>query len=216
MQHLQRAFATITIIVINVAVFVAGTSGLLGDTNRAELALGLIPAVITGEAVISPELALTPAWITPFTSLFLHGGWLHLAGNMMFLWVFGDNVEDAMGHIRFIAFYLVCGVCAGLIYVYFSPESRNPLIGASGAISGVAAAYLILYPRSRVFGLLLNWIPAYAPSFILIGLWIIYQVYFAVAGGDSNIGWWAHAGGIVAGALLLPLFRHWRQPATGD
>ena len=210
MQHLRRGFATILIIVLNVAIYAAGVAGLLGDNGRTELALGLVPAVITGQAVISPDLALVPAYATPVTSTFLHGGAFHLAGNMMFLWVFGDNVEDAMGHFRFVAYYLLCGICAGLIYVFMFPNSQNPLIGASGAISGVAAAYLIMYPKSRIFGLLLNWIPAYAPSFLLIGLWVIYQVYFAFAGGDSSIGWWAHAGGIAAGALLLPLFRHWR------
>lgn len=214
LQHLERAFATIVIIVLNIAIYIAGVSGLLGETNRTEVALGLIPAVITGQAVVSPDLALVPSYATPVTSMFLHGGPFHLAGNMMFLWVFGDNVEDAMGHFRFLAYYLICGVCAGLIYVFMFPGSRSPLIGASGAISGVAAAYLIMYPKSRIFGLLLNWIPAYAPAFILIGLWVVYQVYFAVAGGDASIGWWAHAGGIIAGAILLPLFRHWRPPAS--
>ena len=212
LQHLKRGLTTILIIVLNVAIYAADLAGLLGDTSRTELALGLIPAVITEQAVVSPELALVPAYVTPVTSTFLHGGVFHLAGNMMFLWVFGDNVEDAMGHIRFLLYYLLCGIFAGLIYVYMLPNSQNPLIGASGAISGVAVAYLILYPRSRVFGLLLNWIPAYAPSFILIGLWVAYQIYFAFTGGDARIGWWAHAGGIAAGALLLPLFRHWRTP----
>jgi len=212
LKHLRRAFATLLVIAINIFVYVAGTNGLLGDTNRIEIALGLIPAVLTGDARISPDLALVPAYTTLITSLFLHAGFFHLAGNKMFLWVFGDNVEDAMGHVRFLIYYLVCGICASLVYVYIFPSSRNPLVGASGAISGVAVAYLILYPRSRIFGLLLNWIPAYAPSFVMIGLWALYQIYFAVAGGDSSIGWWAHAGGMISGALLLPIFRHWQKP----
>jgi membrane associated rhomboid family serine protease len=210
LRHLERAIVTILIVVANIAIFAAETAGILGPASKVDVGLGLIPAVITGKAVVSPELAVVPSFLTPVTSMFLHGGFFHLAGNLMFLWVFGDNVEDAMGHLRFAAFYLVCGVCAGLTYVYMFPDSRNPLIGASGAISGVAAAYLLLYPRSRVFGLLLNWIPARAPSVILIGLWVAYQIYFAFAGGDAQIGWWAHAGGIIAGAVLLPVFRHWK------
>ncbi|MGE3248551.1 MAG: rhomboid family intramembrane serine protease, partial [Beijerinckiaceae bacterium] len=169
-----------------------------------------IPAVMSGNAIVSPELSVVPAWTTPVTSTFLHGGFLHLAGNMMFLWVFGDNVEDAMGSLRFAAFYLLCGAIAGLTYVFMFPASESPLIGASGAISGVAAAYLVLHPRVRIFGLLLNWIPAAAPAYVLIGLWIAYQIFFALSGGDSQIGWWAHVGGIAAGLVLLPVFRHWR------
>lgn len=212
MQHIQRAFVTITIVLINTGIFIAGMVGAAGDKDSLDIALGLIPAVVTGKASLSPELAVVPAVITPVTSLFLHGGLMHLAGNMMFLWVFGDNVEDAMGHVRFLAFYLLCGACAGLVYVYMFPSSQSPLIGASGAISGVAAAYLIMHPRVRIFGLLFNWIPAAAPAFVLIGIWAAYQIFFAVTGGDANVGWWAHVGGIVAGVTLLPVFRHWRAP----
>ncbi|MGE3646180.1 MAG: rhomboid family intramembrane serine protease [Beijerinckiaceae bacterium] len=208
--HLKRATATITFVLVNIAVYLAETSGVAGNTNSLEIGLGLIPAVMSGNAIVSPELSVVPAWTTPVTSTFLHGGFLHLAGNMMFLWVFGDNVEDAMGSLRFAAFYLLCGAIAGLTYVFMFPASESPLIGASGAISGVAAAYLVLHPRVRIFGLLLNWIPAAAPAYVLIGLWIAYQIFFALSGGDSQIGWWAHVGGIAAGLVLLPVFRHWR------
>ena len=216
LQHLRRAFVTIALVTGNIVVYLGGVLGVTGDTDRLDLALGLVPAVVTGQAIVSPDIAIVPALLTPVTSMFLHGGLLHLAGNLTFLWVFGDNVEDAMGHLRFLIFYLVCGACAGLVYVYMFPASRNPLIGASGAISGIAAAYLILHPRVRVFGLLLNWIPAKAPAFVLIGLWIIYQIFFALSGGDVQVGWWAHVGGIAVGALLLPLFRHWREPPAKD
>jgi len=217
--HLRRAFVTIIIVLLNTGIFIAGVTGLSGDIDNRDLSLGLIPAVLTGKASLSVQLATVPSVLTPFTSTFLHGGLVHLAGNMMFLWVFGDNVEDAMGHVRFLVFYLLCGACAGLAYVYMFPASQSPLIGASGAISGVAAAYLVMHPRVRVFGLLFNWIPAVAPAFVLIGVWIAYQIFFAVSGGDSEVGWWAHVGGIAAGVLLLPVFRHWRAsppPASAD
>lgn len=216
LQHLRRAFVTIALVIANIVIYLAGVMGLTGDTGRLDLALGLVPAVITGQAAISPDIALVPAMLTPVTSTFLHGSLMHLAGNVMFLWVFGDNVEDAMGHMRFLIFYLVCGVCAGLIYVFVFPASQSPLIGASGAISGVAAAYLILHPRVRVFGLVMNWIPASLPAFVLLGIWIIYQILLAISGGDSQVAWWAHVGGIAIGALLLPLFRHWRPPPKSD
>ena len=210
LRHIRRASGTITLISINVLVYLISVTGLLGSVKKIELGYGLIPAVLMGSATLSPDIATVHYAWTPFTSMFLHGGLMHLAGNMLFLWVFGDNVEDAMGTIRFILFYFACGLCAALAYVLIFPEFRGPLIGASGAISGVAAAYLILHPRVPVFGLVFSWFPAVLPSGIIIGLWIAYQIVFAVMGGSSGIAWWAHVGGIAAGAILLPLLRRRR------
>ena len=120
---------------------------------------GLIPAVVFGTEGLPDGLPFVPALLTLMTSIFLHGSLLHLLGNMLFLWVFGDNVEDAMGHARFLLFFLLCGVAASLTHALVDPESARPLIGASGAVSGVVAAYLILYPRVRVWGLFLKGIP---------------------------------------------------------
>jgi membrane associated rhomboid family serine protease len=140
--------------------------------------------------------------------VFLHGSLLHLLGNMLFLWVFGDNVEDAMGHVRFLAFFLICGAVASLIHAVVDPESIRPLIGASGAVSGVVAAYLILYPRVKVWGLFLKGIPLKVPAYGAIGFWVALQVVSAFFGGDDAVGWFAHLGGFAAGAaLVVPMRR---------
>jgi membrane associated rhomboid family serine protease len=174
--------------------------------------LGLIPAVLFGTEALPDGLPFVPAPLTLLTSLFLHGSALHLFGNMLFLWVFGDNVEDAMGHWRFLAFFLLCGAFAGLAHAWIDPDSVRPLIGASGAVSGVVAAYLILYPRVRVWGLFFKGIPLRLPAAWAIGFWILFQIAAAFLGGSESVGWFAHLGGLVAGAALVPLLRHRYDP----
>lgn len=215
LKYVKRAAGTFAIIGFTSAFSLLALLGAFGDFDRMALGLGLIPALVTDRAVLSDELVIVPAYVTTITALFLHGGIFHLLVNMLFLWVFGDNVEDAMGTIRFIFFYLACGIVSGAAHVLMFPASPSPLVGASGAISGVAAAYLILYPRVSVFGLVLNWIPVFVPAVILIGLWIVYQVTFAVMDGGSNIGWWAHLGGILAGAVFVPIFKRKAVPLFG-
>jgi len=163
---------------------------------------------------------------TLFTSMFLHGGWLHLISNMWGLYIFGDNVEDRMGHFRYLLFYLLCGVAAGLAHIYMNPGSRIPTVGASGAISGIMGAYLMLFPHSRVLTLV-PWFFFFdvvqIPALLYIGFWFISQLFnglfsLAVAGTIGTYGgvaWWAHVGGFVAGLLLVKMFeqrrsyRHW-------
>ncbi|WP_432211935.1 rhomboid family intramembrane serine protease [Bosea vestrisii] len=125
---------------------------------------GTIPAVLFGEAQLPPELLRAPAWLTLMTGIMLHASFAHLIGNMLFLWVFGDNVEDAMGHLRFLVFFLLCGMAGALLHALMNPESEQPLIGASGAISGVIASYLMLYPRVRIWGPRLQMDPAAHPG----------------------------------------------------
>jgi membrane associated rhomboid family serine protease len=173
---------------------------------------GVVPAVLFGTEALPDGLPFVPSPLTLVTSLFLHGSFLHLVGNMLFLWVFGDNVEDGMGHARFLAFYLVCGVVAGLSHAFMMPESTRPLIGASGAVAGVVAAYLILYPRVKVWGLFFGRIPLKVPAALAIGFWILLQVLAAFAGGDDNVGWFAHLGGLAAGAALTPVLRRRYDP----
>ena len=169
---------------------------------------GLIPAVLFGTEALPDGLPYVPPALTLVTSVFLHGSVLHLLGNMLFLWVFGDNVEDAMGHVRFLAFFLICGAVASFIHAIVDPESIRPLIGASGAVSGVVAAYLILYPRVKVWGLFLKGIPLKVPAYGAIGFWIGLQVVSAFFGGDDAVGWFAHLGGFAAGAaLVVPMRR---------
>jgi membrane associated rhomboid family serine protease len=173
---------------------------------------GVVPAVLFGTEALPDGLPFVPAPLTLVTSLFLHGSALHLAGNMLFLWVFGDNVEDGMGHKRFLAFYLLCGIAAGLTHAFMEPESTRPLIGASGAVAGIVAAYLILYPRVKVWGLFFGRIPLRVPARWAIGLWILFQLVSAFLGGDEGVGWFAHLGGLAAGAALTPLLRRRFDP----
>ena len=180
--------------------------------EAAVLSLGVIPATLLGSARLPPELALAPPALTVFTSMFLHGGWMHLIGNMLYLWIFGNNVEDAMGHGRFVFFYLLCGIAAVFAQTLPNPESTIPMIGASGAISGVLGAYLLLYPHARVlvlipFGFYTRLVRL--PAMAVLGFWFVLQIVSSAfadprAGG---VAFGAHIGGFVAGMVLLLLFK---------
>lgn len=187
---------------------------------------GLIPATLFGDASLPPELHRVPPWVTLFTSLFLHGGILHIVGNMLFLWIFADNIEDALGHVRFVAFYLLCGVASGTLHGLIDPASEVPTIGASGAISGVMGGYLVLYPRRGVWVQIVFTMVRRVPAWGALGFWIGLQVLNATLFADpqSTTAWWAHIGGFVAGALLVvplrrpgvPLFdRGYQGPRRG-
>jgi membrane associated rhomboid family serine protease len=180
--------------------------------TRIVAGLGVIPAVLFGTAALPQGLPLVPEPITLVTSLFLHGSFLHLAGNMLFLWVFGDNVEDGMGHARFLIFFLLCGIAACLAHCLMNQLSTAPLIGASGAIAGVVAAYLILYPRVKVWALYFGRLPLQVPAMYAIGFWILLQVGSAFLSGDRDVGWFAHLGGLAAGAALTPMLRRRYDP----
>lgn len=173
---------------------------------------GVTPCEILGRCDPFPPTTF-PIWLTLFTSMFLHGGLLHLAGNMWFLWIFGDNVEDAMGKVRFVIFYLISGLVAAFAQILSSPNSQIPMVGASGAISGVLGAYLVLYPYGRI--LTLAWFFYFlrfveVPAIIFLGLWFLLQVFSASLGGGAlqgeGVAWMAHIGGFIAGALLVRLF----------
>lgn len=175
-------------------------------------ALGVMPAALFGKQSLSPEFLQVPAALTVVTSMFLHGGWMHLIGNMLYLWIFGNNVEDAMGHGRFVLFYLLCGVAAVLAQAVSAPDSTIPMIGASGAISGVLGAYLLLYPHARVLVLIpLGFISRmlYLPAMVVLGFWFLLQLLSTLLADPNQPGvaFGAHAGGFVAGMLLIPLFK---------
>jgi membrane associated rhomboid family serine protease len=203
---------TILFIAICVLVFFWQLS-LGGQGNQAAVySLGVIPAVLLNKVSLPPELALIPAELTIFTSMFMHGGFMHLAGNMLYLWIFGNNVEDAMGHVRFITFYLLCGIAAVFGQVLQNPASEIPMIGASGAISGVLGAYLLLYPHARI--LVLIPLGFYAqmvrlPAGLVLGFWFVIQIFSSLAAdpGSAGVAWFAHIGGFVAGMALIPLFK---------
>ena len=217
-------YATLGIIAVNVAVWVfvqgLGTEPMLsGSVCR----FGLIPGELLGMAPAGTRISLGPqavcrlgdttTWYTVFSSMFMHGGWFHIIGNMWFLWIFGNNVEDSMGHGRFIVFYLLCGIAAAALQVATDIESTIPMVGASGAIGGVMGAYILLYPRVHVHMLLILgfYVTTIAvPAVFMLGYWFLVQVISGVgslnaAGG--GVAFWAHAGGFAAGAILILLFR---------
>lgn len=181
--------------------------------THAVYAYGLVPSVLFDVNILPAEVNALPSELTLFSYMFLHGGWLHLLGNMLFLWVFGDNIEDSMGHLRFILFYLLCGLAAGLTHSLMQPGSQIPLIGASGAIAGLLGAYLMLHPRVKVLVLVFSRIPLRIPAYLLILAWILFQ-FFSVwnSGEGDNIAWWAHIGGFVAGMILIIPMRYKRVP----
>ncbi|MFE1753759.1 rhomboid family intramembrane serine protease [Streptomyces anandii] len=163
-----------------------------------------------GCVLAPPSYAKSPA-LSVFTAMFLHGGWLHLLGNMLFLWIFGNNIEDRMGHVRYLLFYVVCGYAAGYGFALLNPGSGQPLIGASGAIAGVLGAYLVLYPRARVWVLVpfLIFLPLRLPAWLVLGFWFVLQAFYSAGEGVSSAGtvaYAAHVVGFIVGMLIaLPL-----------
>jgi len=219
--HLQ--WVTISLIAANVIVFVLGK---YHNTEPAALAsFALVPAEFFGGGTPVPGQAFqVPEVLTLVTYQFMHVDVLHLASNMLFLWVFGDNVEDAMGHLRFLVFYLVSGVAGGLAHAALWPASASPLIGASGAVAGVIAAYLMLHPRVRVWVLAFRFIPLRIAAVWVLGVWVVMQIVMVfLAPMEPPIAWWAHVGGMGAGAVLVlflrrrgvVLFDRGLQPTTG-
>jgi membrane associated rhomboid family serine protease len=234
----RLAIVTGTIILINVLawLFVQG-AGSTSALARSVCELGLIPGELTGSLPPGTQFPMGEGLACAtdpgrqlshvLTHMFLHGSWMHLLGNMWFLWLFGNNVEDSMGRLRFLAFYLLCGLAAAAAQIVTSPNSPIPMVGASGAISGVMGAYLVLYPRVRVYTLvpLGFFITSMAlPAWVMLGYWFLIQFVsglVSVGGEGGGVAFWAHVGGFVAGLVLVKLFsrsdyvaehqaHHWR------
>ncbi|MCX7323417.1 MAG: rhomboid family intramembrane serine protease, partial [Hyphomicrobiales bacterium] len=205
LRSVKAPFVGWGIIALCSVLHLASVGGLLPPVEPLLAAgFGIIPKVVLGDAFLPSDLVQAPPWLSPVTSLFLHGGFAHLIGNMLFLWVFGDNVEDMMGHVRFVIFFLLCGILAAFAHAAMNPQSIQPLIGASGAISGVVAAYLLLFPKERIFGLVLKFVPVTVPAWVAIGAWIAFQIVQAFWGGVAAVAWFAHLGGLLAGVALTP------------
>ncbi|MDX1515883.1 MAG: rhomboid family intramembrane serine protease [Woeseiaceae bacterium] len=216
---------TIGIIALNALawVFLQGL-GTEPALTRSVCQLGLIPLDLLGSLPGPARVQLGPdavcligdgaAWPTLVTSMFMHGGWFHIIGNMWFLWIFGDNVEDAMGHVRFLIFYLLCGLGAAGLQIAADPSSAIPMVGASGAIGGVMGAYIMLYPRVHVHLLLVLGFYATTfavPAVFMLGYWAIVQIiggFGSIGAEGGGVAFWAHVGGFAAGALLIFLFRN--------
>ncbi|HDP25325.1 MAG TPA: rhomboid family intramembrane serine protease [Deltaproteobacteria bacterium] len=220
---LHTSFATFLIIALNAAAWIF----LQGFGMNPELAIsvcrfGLIPGELLGivppgtQVPMGREISCvidgSASWLTVFSSMFMHGGWLHLIGNMWFLYLFGDNVEDAMGPVRFVVFYLICGVAAVAAQMISNPASPIPMVGASGAIGGVMGAYVLLYPRAPVhvlvfFGFFITRIVV--PAYFMLGFWFLLQVIegiFTLGAPGGGVAFWAHIGGFLAGVVLVREF----------
>lgn len=214
-------FVTVFLIAVNVVVWIVVQGAGVGEPFLESLCVyGAIPGEITGQIQAGTDIPLGPAHAcrigglsgsTILTSMFLHGGWMHLIGNMWFLWVFGNNIEDSMGHARYLVFYLLCGALAAAAHLASAPGSAVPTVGASGAISGIMGAYLVLYPRVRVitlffFVIFIRVIPM--PAWVLLLWWFALQVLSgsATVGSGGGVAFWAHVGGFVAGVVLIKLF----------
>lgn len=245
-NHDRRSTPWVNYVLILINIFVFVFLQGLGSNDRFTYAFSTVPAeIITGRDIVTPDrivvepitgqrMALPglqptaiPVWLTLITSMFMHGGIAHIFGNMLFLWIFGDNIEDRLGHIRYLIFYLVCGVLAGLAHVFstamFAGDNAGsllvPSLGASGAISGVLGAYILLFPTKRVT-VLLSWFVTQVPAFIAIGLWFVFQLIsgLGVLGAGSQQGgvaYAAHIGGFIAGLALIKVFEIGR-PRGGE
>lgn len=210
----SRPVVTYLLVAICAAVFLYMLS--LGSEARIErfvLTYGAIPAEISGRA----GGGAAAHYPTLVTSMFLHGGWAHLIGNMLYLWIFGDNVEDALGHVGYAIFYLIAGVAAVVAHIVTDAASQVPLIGASGAIAGVLGGYLVLHPRARILSLVPFGFYARVvavPAFFFLPIWFLMQFLYGLASlgaGAVGVAWWAHVGGFVAGVVLVPIFGRRRR-----
>ena len=212
------AIVTISLIVLNVLVFLLELGqGSEGALQSFITAWGVVPREYSVGHDLPPLIPF-PYWATLFTSMFLHGGWMHLGGNMLYLWIFGDNIERAMGSARYLAFYVICGVVAGLAHILFSGGSAVPSVGASGAISGVLGGYLLLFPQNRIKVLTRGGMTT-VPALVVLGFWIVLQLFsqlgsIAQTSDGGGVAYMAHIGGFVAGLVLVKLFTARRQLAT--
>ncbi len=214
--QLLTPYATYGIVALNVVAWIFAQG--LGNEPGLSASIcnfGLIPGELLRQVSSSLSMCVIgePTWYTTVTSMFMHGGWMHILGNMWFLWIFGNNVEDAMGSWRFVCFYLLCGLAAAAAQVAADPSSNIPMVGASGAIGGVMGAYILLYPRVRVHMLfvLVVYVTTFAvPAWLMLGYWLLLQIVSGVStfGNEGGgVAFWAHIGGFVGGAILVYLFR---------
>jgi membrane associated rhomboid family serine protease len=213
-------FLTLALIAINVVVFIFELSA--SDPERLFQSAGVVPLEFATGRDIAPAAPLGNYYTTLITSMFLHGGWLHLGSNMLFLWIFGDNVEDRLGHLRYLVFYFVCGLIASATHIYFNWGSPVPSVGASGAIAGVLGGYIVLFPSARVRTLLFIGpfiTMARIPALIMIGFWFVTQLLsgvlaLGVTEQTTGVAFWAHVGGFLAGLILVLVLRQPRPVAT--
>ena len=216
-ENPSRTFPYVTLLLIgtNIAVFLYEISLAPRALERFVLSYGAIPAALLSDSRVLPGGPSIP-WVTLISSMFLHGGVMHLVGNMLYLWIFGDNVEDRMGQVRFLVFYLVCGIAAALIQIFVRPDSTAPLVGASGAIAGILGAYALLFPGARVQTLVFLFVFVRVieiPALLLLGVWFLMQLLSAPASQGAGVAFFAHIGGFLTGMFLMAVFVR-RKPGS--
>lgn len=209
LRHLTRPYVNYGLIAVTVLVFFLTGGVDMPAIEQSAVSFGLIPSVVNDIHQLPPDAVLVPTAATYVTYAFLHANVLHLGGNMLFLWVFGDNVEDAVGHGRYLAFYLLAAAGGGWAHTLANPDSPIPLIGASGAVAGIVAAYLLLHPRVKLWVLVLGRIPLRLSAVWVLGAWAGFQVFNVLIAvpGEGGIAWWAHVGGLVTGGFLILVMR---------
>jgi membrane associated rhomboid family serine protease len=210
LKHVKIQYVTLLLIAANIIIWVVWSTPSLSSAEAVRatyISFGYIPAVINGYESLPAIYATLPEQASFVTYAFFHSDFMHLAGNMLFIWVFGDNVEDAMGHFKFLLFYLACAAVGALGHGMINPQSVAPLIGASGAAAGIIAAYLMLHPQVKIWVLMFGKIPLRISALWVIGAWIAYQVFELIFNSGSDVSWGAHVGGIVTGAVLVLFMR---------
>ncbi|WDR04629.1 rhomboid family intramembrane serine protease [Devosia rhodophyticola] len=214
-RYVKVAYVTYGLIALNALIFLIEANLSPAAFEQATIGFGMIPIVVRD--LYPQPVAWLPDWANLFTYAFLHADWLHLLTNMLFLWIFGDNIEDAMGHWRFLLFYLSCTGLAALAHLAFNLDGNGPLVGASGAVAGVMGAYVLLYPHARVFVLarIVIPIPLPVPAFWMLGFWIASQIFYLIIDQGEPVSWWAHLGGFAAGIALTFILRRRAVPLLG-
>jgi membrane associated rhomboid family serine protease len=209
---------TVACIAACVLVFFYQVSLPVGSGDTFVFQYGAIPALLFGQASLPETVVAIPPYATLITSMFLHGGWMHLIGNMLYLWVFGNNIEDVMGHAKYALFYLTCGILAALSHALTDPSSPVPMVGASGAISGVLGAYVLLFPRARVLVLIPGLGTTRVAAGVVLGMWFVMQLLsggMSIGSKGAGVAFFAHVGGFLAGMALIGLFKRRDVPFFG-
>lgn len=213
----RKPYFTIGLIVLNVLIFLySKTLGPQGF-HYFTIQFGFIPHELVSSVELTPQLAASP-YLTPFTSMFMHGGWMHLIGNMLFLWIYGNNIEDYFGPVVFLIFYILSGLAAIALYTVFGPDSTIPLVGASGAIAGVMGGYMVLHPQARITVLVIFFFIQFVtlPAKVVLGIWFAYQLLMSLTGSAAGggVAWMAHVGGFIFGYIVLRVIFKIRGPGS--
>ena len=204
----RKPYLTVSLIVVNSLIFLMSVFQGQRCFELFTIQFGFIPYELIHSMELTPQIPAS-TYLTPFTSMFMHGGWLHLIGNMLFLWIYGNNVEDYFGPVKFLLFYLISGLAAVGLYTLFGPNSQVPMVGASGAIAGVMGAYMVLHPRARITVLIIFFLIQFVvlPAKVVLGVWFAIQLFMSLVGSSTGggVAWMAHVGGFAFGYGIMRL-----------